>query len=228
MATRTWSDLHARGALGPTVEFNDGAMVTAQGKPAVCAWFHARGQLEVFQHGSNERQSYLARILVAPTIIGLGECLAGETSYLKTTRVLESAALVALPRADALALLSRHPALCSHTYVEFSRAFCGVARLERTRVVDLTPSLLAQVLLAYANACGERCAGGVRLRVKRTQLELAQTIGANERTVNRLLVQWRALGIVDKRQGRHVLLAPERLEALVDEHSRALVHRGHA
>lgn len=205
---------------------DDKDIVARRGDDANAFWFHASGTLEVFQPGADGR-SYLARLLIAPSVICLKECLAGEESYLQTVRVLERAALVRVDRARALDLLMAHPALALRTLVEVSRAFCGAARLEANRLHS-TESLLANVLLAYVDACGEPWDRAMRMRVKRTQADLAECIGANERSINRLLTSWKTSGLVDKKDARYFVTDRERLAALVEEGASALVHRGAA
>ncbi len=221
-----WSTLADAGEVGVARAYDDQEVIARRGDPANACWYHATGALEVFQPGDDGR-SYLARLLIAPNIICLKECLAGEASYLQTVRALERASLVCIERERALALLMANPALSLRTLVEVSRAFCGAARLESNRLHG-TESLLANVVLAYCEACGEPWDGVVRMRVKRTQADLAECIGANERSVNRILTAWKAQGLVDKRDARMLVLDAERLAERVDDGARALVHRGDA
>lgn len=221
-----WSQLCKLGALGAPVDHDDKDVIARRGDEARAFWFHEGGLLEVFQLADDGR-SYLARILVAPSVICLKECLAGEERYLQTVRTLESARLVRVERDVGIDLLRAHPELAMRTLVEVSRAFCGAARLEANRMHS-TDSLLAQVLLGYVSACGEPWDGHQRLRVKRTQADLADCIGANERSVNRTLTAWKAEGLIDKKDARYMVTDPARLRALVEQGTRALVHRGAA
>jgi CRP/FNR family transcriptional regulator len=222
----SWLKLHARGLLGVATTHADRTVISRRGERADVAWLHTQGQLEVFQ-SSVDGRGYLARILVAPTVICLKECLAGEANFLQTVRVLDSAELVAVSRARVLTVLESHPSLCLSTLVEVSRAFCGSVKLESNRLHS-TESLLANVLLAYTTACGERWDGVVRMRVKRTQADLAEAIGANERSVNRLLTTWKEQGLIDKRDARYMVLQPEKLAAFIEEGSAVLVHHSRA
>ncbi len=221
-----WSALADAGEVGVARAFDDQEVIARRGEAASACWYHAAGALEVFQPGDDGR-SYLARLLLAPNIICLKECLAGEASYLQTVRALERASLVRIERTRAVALLMANPALSLRTLVEVSRAFCGAARLESNRLHD-TESLLANVVLAYCEACGEPWDGVVRMRVKRTQADLAECIGANERSVNRILTAWKSEGLVDKRDARLLVLDAARLAERVDDGARALIHRGDA
>ncbi|OGQ25083.1 MAG: hypothetical protein A2138_21680 [Deltaproteobacteria bacterium RBG_16_71_12] len=221
-----WSDLATAGEVGAGSAFEDQEVVARRDDAATACWYHATGALEVFQPGSDGR-SYLARLLLAPNVICLKECIAGEERYLQTVRALEHATLIRIERERALALLMANPALTLRTLVEVSRAFCGAARLEANRL-HATEGLLANVVLAYCEACGEPWDGVVRMRVKRTQADLAECIGANERSVNRILASWKAQGLVDKRDARLLVLDAARLAERVEDGSRALLHRGDA
>ncbi|MBI1949270.1 MAG: Crp/Fnr family transcriptional regulator [Deltaproteobacteria bacterium] len=221
-----WSDLAAAGEVGVATAFSDQDVIARRDDPATACWYHATGALEVFQPGADGR-SYLARLLLAPNIICLKECIAGEQRYLQTVRALERASLMRIERERALALLMANPALSLRTLVEVSRAFCGAAGLEANRLHG-TESLLANVVLAYCEACGEPWDGVVRMRVKRTQADLADCIGANERSVNRILTTWKAQGLVDKRDSRLLVLDATRLAERVEDGRRALVHHGDA
>jgi CRP-like cAMP-binding protein len=221
-----WSELFQSGALGAALVHDDRDVIARRGDPAEAFWFHAEGLLEVFQPAADGR-SYLARILVAPNVICLKECLAGEESYLQTVRTLERATLLRVEREAGLALLKAHPELALRTLVEVSRAFCGAARLEANRL-HTTEGLLAQVLLGYVAACGEPWDGHMRMRVKRTQADLAECIGANERSINRTLTTWKSDGLIDKKDARYSVVDAARLRELVEPGTRALVHRGAA
>lgn len=201
-------------------------MIARRGEPADTAWFHRAGLLEVFQTSADGR-GYLARLLSAPTVICLKECVAGEADYMQTVRVLESAELVALPRARVLDVLERNPALCLSTLLEVARAFCGAAKLESNRL-DSLESLLANVLLAYTDCCGEPWDRGIRMRVKRTQSDLAEAVGGNERSINRILTVWKRRGWVDKRDARYLVFDRDALASIVGSDTQALVHRGRA
>ncbi len=221
-----WTGLYRAGALGPGRRLEDRDVLSRRGEPATTLWYQASGLLEVYQTSADGR-GYLARILVAPTVLCLKECLAGEAGYMQTVSVLEAAEVVSISRERALEVLGAHPALCLNTLVEVSRAFCGAAGLEANRL-DSAERLLASVLLAYTAACGEPWDGGVRMRVKRTQTDLAGAIGANERSVNRVLGVWKREGIVDKRDARYLVLDRAALVELADPQALALVYRGDA
>lgn len=222
----SWSSLFSAGQLGPAVQLHDRDLLALRGEAAETMWYQADGLLEVYQSTPDGR-SYLARILLAPTVLCLKECVAGETTYLQTVRVLESARVVPISRSRTLDILRAHPELCASTLIEVSRAFCGAARLESNRL-DCTERLLAHALLAYTEACGEPWDGGRRMRVKRTQTDLAGAVGANERSINRLLGAWKRDGHIDKRDARYLVLNRMALFGIAETQSLDLLHVGRA
>ncbi len=137
------------------------------------------------------------------------------------------ATLLRVGRETGLMMLKAHPELALRTLIELSRAFCGAARLEANRLHS-TESLLAQALLGYVEACGEPWDGHQRMRVKRTQADLAECIGTNERSINRRLTAWKSAGLIDKKDARYSVVDAARLRELIEPGMRALVHRGRA
>ncbi len=220
----SWFTLRSSGQLGVARELVDRAIVAERGMPAKVAWFLDEGALEVFQPGVNGAQ-YLARLLVGPTVFCLKECLAGEQTYLQTVRVLERARLHPITRPQVLSHLEQNPAMCLTTLIEVSRAFCGAARLEGNRMVP-TESLLAHALLAYADVCGNLMDGARHLRVRRTQADLADCVGATERRVNSILGGWRREGVIQKGDGMLIVADRDALLQLVEDNAVTLVHRG--
>jgi CRP-like cAMP-binding protein len=219
-----WAELSREGKLGPARTHQDRVLLAERGLPATVAFFLAEGTLEVFQPGA-DGASYLARLLVGPTVLCLKECLAGEETYLQTVRVLEKARLHAMTRAQVMAHLQADAAMTLGTLVEVSRAFCGAARLEGNRMQS-TESLLAHALLAYADVVGDDVDAGIRLRVKRTQADWAECVGATERRVHTLWNEWKRQGFIDGARGVTEILDRDALLERIDDSVVALVHRG--
>jgi hypothetical protein len=78
------------------------------------------------------------------------------------------------------------------------------ARFEAGRLFE-ADVLLANLLIAYGDVFGVRSDQGLELRIKRSQTELAQAIGASERQVNRLISDWRQCKKLDKRAAKYIL-----------------------
>ena len=103
-------------------------------------------------------------------------------------------------------------------------AFTGSARFEPSRLFS-TDVLLATLLLSYADVFGSKTDNGARINLKRSQAKLAEAIGASERSVNRLLIQWKEQGLVTKASGHYEILKPAEMEALAGELAGTMVHR---
>lgn len=215
--------LYRQGALGLPQHRKDREIVFSRGDPADAAFFLRDGCIEILQT-SDDGKAALQKILIGPTLFGAIECLGDAPAYLETVRVLEQANAVRVPRARFLELLREDNAASYECLRDVGRAFCVAAQLEPARLFG-TDVQLAAVLVAYADACGDAEDGVVRLRVKRTQEDLAQAIGGGERSVNRFLADWRARGLVDKVDARYVLHDLDALKEIAGPLLGALVHR---
>lgn len=218
-----WQALAESGALGRAADHADRAVVLRKGAPAAAASVLVDGAVEILQPGA-DGDSVLVKILVAPTLFGVIELIGDEPLWLEDVRVLGGARLVEVPKARFLDLVATDPAASYECLRDVGRAFCVAARHEPSRLFSVE-ALLANTLLAYVDACGERWDGGQRLRVKRTQADLAAAIGKSERAVNTALSAWREQGVVDKTDGRYIVHRREVLEGIAGELLGSLVHQ---
>lgn len=220
-----WRDLGQSGALGDAHVREDREVLLRKGHPADAAWMLLDGAVEILQPGI-DGTSVVVKLLVAPTLFGVIELLGDEAHWLEDVRVLGRATVVRLPRERFLDVV-KHDAVASYECLrDVGTAFCVAARHEPSRL-HAVETLLANALLAYVDACGERWDGGVRLQVKRTQADLAQAIGKSERAVNTVLSGWRDAGVVDKVEGRYLVHQRAILETLAGELLGSLVHAPH-
>ncbi len=188
---QAFTRLTKQGRLGVPHALADRARVFERGEPAQHAWFLEHGAVEIVQGGGADGVEVVVKILVAPTLFGVIEQLGDEASYLESVRCLGGVRAHRVERADFLRLLREDNALLFECTTDMGRAFCASARFEPSRMYE-ADVLLANLLVAYAEIFGAVADGGVQLRIQRTQNELAQTIGASERQVNRLIKDWRA------------------------------------
>jgi len=78
---------------------------------------------------------------------------------------------------------------------------------------------LSRALLRLAYNWGVQREAGVVLRIKITNEELANMIGASRQTVNEALRDFCASGLIDIRRRVITIPDPERLQALIDGQS---------
>lgn len=225
-AMQRWSELYEAGELGPKTAHEDRTVLFRRGDEASASYFLRAGAVEILQ-SSEDGLGVLVKILLAPTLFGAIEPLGGEQRYLENVRVLGSADTVHIPRSRFLQLISTDPRASFETLVDAGSAFCVRANLELARLYPIEVTLAA-VLVGYAEACGEPDGDRVIMGVKRTQEDLAMSIGAGERSVSRHLSGWKKSGLIDKRGGRYILCEVERLTEMAEPLHSALLHRWRA
>ena len=87
--------------------------------------------------------------------------------------------------------------------------------LEEIALFDL-PVRLARVLLKLAADYGRQGEEGTRIDIKLSQRDLSNLVASTRESVNKQLRAWQALGILDSRHGRTILLDPQKLADLVE------------
>jgi CRP-like cAMP-binding protein len=221
---KQWTALFSKGSFGLPERLADREVVFTRGDPATAVYFLRKGAVEIVQ-GAEDGRAVLVKILVGPCLFGTIEQLGNAREVLETVRVLESAELVRIEQAAFFELVQSDVKLAYECLLDVASAFCVAAQLENARLFSLEAQV-ASVLLAYGDAVGERTPqGALRLRVARSQEDLAACIGASERSITRFLADWKKDGILDKRAGRMFLLDVPRLEEMAGPLRNAIVHR---
>ncbi|MFN3477488.1 MAG: Crp/Fnr family transcriptional regulator, partial [Candidatus Methylomirabilales bacterium] len=127
---------------------------------------------------------------------------------------LEDSLLCIIQRRDFEALLRRKPDLALRVtkFIGFKRKRIE-SRLEDLVFKDV-PGRLAALLLQLAKDYGVLDRRGVLLRIKLSQRELANLIGASREMVNHALSQFRRKRLVDVEGRQIVILSQEALKAI--------------
>ncbi|WP_020655283.1 Crp/Fnr family transcriptional regulator [Massilia niastensis] len=124
--------------------------------------------------------------------------------------------LLVIPRAQLFALLDARPEL----YRCFVPLLCQRIRmstqlLESNALLSLEGKLARRLVLLYQNALqgsGER----PRRTLPVSQENLSQMIGTSRQSINKMLKEWEALGIVERHYGSITVLDPAALERLAE------------
>jgi CRP-like cAMP-binding protein len=120
--------------------------------------------------------------------------------------------LLLLDRRDLLPFLERHPCVA----VRLLQILCARMRNATNACQNLAlldvPVRLAQLLRQLAEAKGETVGRGRRLKLRLSQRELGNLIGASRESVNKHLRAWEAEGLISIDHGRIILHEPERIE----------------
>ncbi|MBK7861986.1 MAG: Crp/Fnr family transcriptional regulator [Archangiaceae bacterium] len=223
---QTWQQLAEAGAFGKALHLKDRAVLFERGDPARSVYLLYRGAYEVYQE-SDEGSSVVVKLVTGLTMPGSVELVAGEPTYLESIRVAREATMYRVPARDYLAVLSSRPRASYEAMVDIGRCFAGAAKFEASRLHN-ADVLLAALVLAYADVFGRKVAAGVRVELKRSQAQLAASIGCTERSVNRLLTGWREQEVLVKLAGRYLLKDPDALRRIAGPLCGALVHRWEA
>ncbi|MBI3989202.1 MAG: Crp/Fnr family transcriptional regulator [candidate division NC10 bacterium] len=131
-----------------------------------------------------------------------------------TGETLEDSSLCVIPKAEFQGLLQRRPDLAFKV-----TKLIGLRRKKiESRLEDLVfkdvPGRLATLLLQLARDYGVPDSRGILLRIKLSQREIANLIGASREMVNHTLTEFRRRGFIDLEGRRLIIIRQEALEQL--------------
>jgi CRP-like cAMP-binding protein len=161
--------------------------------------FHKQGEKEV-----------LVKLFRAPAFGGEMEVLC-DRPYLVNMRTLEASLLMSLDSEVFRHLVA--------TRVPFAAALCSdlSARLfiatsnERALAFADVDARLADLLLDYASLWGEETAQGKRITLALSQDAMSRDLAVSRKAVVQSLLAFKRLGLVDKVEGRYLILKPREL-----------------
>lgn len=179
-----------------------------EGDPPAFIYYIVSGEINLTLTSEERRISVgkfpSGRLLGIQTIFDNGPQFVSATALTPTT-------VLAIPLAELLAILRRHPDALLKMAGIFSRQIRSAARLvAEMQFLDL-PVRLAKRILDLAEASGR---GGA---VKITQKELSELAGATRGGVNRALKRLEHLGLVRTSRGTITISSPERLRRLAEQ-----------
>lgn len=212
-----------RGELGARHLVEDRHRIIDEGAPASHAYYLESGGIEIC-HEDPDGRGVVVKMLVGPTMFGTIECVAREPVFLESARAFGPAAFFSMTQSRFLDIIRGSGEAAYETLVDTSTAFCVAARFEHSRLYE-TDILLANLLCTYAAVAGRIEDNRVRIMVPRTQPDLAEAIGAGERSVNRVLAHWKAEKWVEKVDGCYVLLRPDTLREIASPLLGSLIHQ---
>jgi CRP-like cAMP-binding protein len=202
----------------------DRHVVAREGEEIVGAWFLSEGAAEIF-HTSRSGASVVVKVVTAPTILSAPEMVADRRTYCAGVRAAGRSSVYGMTPSLFRACCAERDAYDEMVF-DMALAFTGATLFEPSRLFE-TEAVLAALVLAYADVFGDRDAesGAVTIGLRRSQPDLADAIGAGDRSVNRILAAWRGEGLVDKRAGRYRLHDETALVDKAGELAGTLVHR---
>lgn len=218
-----WLSAESAGLLGARRKWEHGDTVFHAHDPSQRVYILLEGVVEI-SHQLDTGQSLLMKLLVAPTFFGVIEVLGKESSCLETVRVLSGAETCSLDHGKFRSLISNDAGLCLEVLTDLGLTFCQSAKSESARLFP-TENLLANMLLAYGELFGRKGREGIQIHLIRTQHDLAMSVGASERQVQRILRIWKDQGILSKSQSHFVIHDAQRLTEIAGQLAGTLIHR---
>ncbi len=210
-----WTRLADAGRFGAATSLEDKTKILDRGEEATHAYFLKAGAVEIFQR-SADGQGLLVKVLRAPALFGVLEVVADEEIWLESVRTYANATVHQISRAAFQQTLAEEPAAALECLRDTCAAFCSAARREPAAMAPVDVRL-ATVFLAYIHAASHPWDGGLQILGKRTQSDLAQTIGASERSVNACLKRWKEEGRLTKADGRYIIHDVAALETIAGD-----------
>lgn len=196
--------------------FGDGELVFRQGDPGTALYGVLAGRVRIFAPGPEGGEMTL-NLLDGGEIFGEIAALDGRPRTASAV-AMEPTALLQLRR-DAMLAAVQHHAQFAEAVI---RLLCDRLRWTSDIIEDAAflplPARLARRLLALSRQHGD--AEG-RLKLRLSQKELATLVGASRESVNKLLSQWRELGLVELQRQRLVLVDPAGLARVADKPAKA-------
>lgn len=189
--------------------WHGGAIIVGENEPGEAFYLLVSGRAQVVLFGENGREMTLA-------VLQPGDSF-GERSLLaqkpRTTNVLamEDCVILVLERTAFCEHLKQHP----DTMLRMLNAMAERSRRADELIGSLAlqdvASRLARKLVDLAGQCGEAAPGGILIKKRPTQQDLANMVGTCRETVSRTLSAMARQGLVVSR-GRSLLLT----QALVE------------
>lgn len=189
------------------------ASVVHEGDPGNSLFLVLSGYLKAVTRGTEGREMLLS-------VMGPGEVF-GELSLLDgkprscSCVALESAELASIERDAVLGMLRTSPELGIQLLEVVTQRLRNLSeRCESITSLDVS-GRLARVVLNLADKHGERAGPGIRVRVKLSQQELGDMVGATRESVNKLLGDWKQAGLLHQEEGRVVITDVDALRRMV-------------
>jgi CRP/FNR family transcriptional regulator/CRP/FNR family cyclic AMP-dependent transcriptional regulator len=185
-------------------------VVVWEGEPGGALFMVLSGYLKTISVGLEGKETLLS-------VMGPGEVF-GELSLLDaqprsaSVVALEATELATIERAPFLELLERSPRLAIGLLEVLSGRVRNLTkRFENNASMDV-PGRLIEALLGLAEKHGERLTDRrIRIKIRLSQQDLGNMVGATRESVNKLLRQWTELGLL-RHEGGYVTICE--LEAL--------------
>jgi CRP-like cAMP-binding protein len=191
--------------------YTPGEFLSREGDPAEHYWLLCAGSVRVF-YTSPDGYEVTVKIFSAPAAWAEMEVLTHHC-HIEDCVAVDRTTVVKIARPHLENLLDAHPRFMRNILYDTSARFLIAAQHERALAFAPVSERLANLLLAYVRMYGVPVEGGVGIRIKLSQGDLARGLGVNKRSITRTLTEWQAEGFLSKRGQNYVILDLPQLEA---------------
>lgn len=177
--------------------FDPDVYLSRDGDPAHHYWFLLDGSVRV-SYASPEGFEVVVKVFHAPAAWAEMEVLTDQP-HIEDCRAVDRSLTLRVPRKPFEAIMEQWPLFMKAVLLDTCARFFIAAQNERALAFLPVEKRLANLLLVYVRVYGVNVDGGVALRIKATQADLAAGLGAAKKSVTRTLAEWKAAGIVELR-----------------------------
>ncbi len=174
------------------------------------------GQVKILRHSEEGRDIVL-------DVIGPGHMF-GEMAvfdgapYSASAQAMEDVAVVSISRPDFFRLLERYPSVSLAVISELSRRLRSASDLVHSLAVERVERRIARMLLKLAASTAQHSANGLVIDLPLTRQDIADMTGTTVETAIRVMSRFRKDGLITTVRGRVVILDPEGLRDVAEEH----------
>jgi CRP-like cAMP-binding protein len=198
-------------APGRTEVFEPGAVLIREGD-AANYWLLCQGTARAF-YRSHAGVEITVKLFAAPAALAEMEVLTGRP-HVANCAAVERALLVCIPGPRFLQLLEAQPRFMRNVLQDTAARFYNTAENEKRLAFAPVEERTAHLLLSYARVFGVSVDDGIAIATRLSHAEIANGIGAVQKSVTRTLAQWQRQGLVSKRGSGYVVHDVAALEAL--------------
>lgn len=210
------AEVRARVLLEGRIQtFEPGELLSREGEPANDYWVLCSGSVRVY-YSSPDGVEVTVKIFGAPAAWAEMEVLTGH-AHIEDCSAVDRSTVLRLKRQNFEALLEASPRFMRNVLTDTCARFLIAAQHERALAFLSVKQRLANVLLMYVRMYGVPVKGGVGIRVKLSQGELANDLGVTKRSIARTLTNWTKQGLLRKSGTQYVVENLEALNALATQ-----------
>ncbi len=198
-------------AHGRIEVFEPGSLLSREGDVADY-WLLCRGSTRVFYRSASGVE-VTVKLFSAPAAWAEMEVLTGN-HHMEDCSAVDRVVVVRIPAARFVHLLEAEPRFMRNVLEDTAARFYVAAQSEKRLAFAAVEERVAHLLLSYLRLFGVIVVDGTAISVKLSQADIANGIGAVQKSVTRTLSTWQRRGLVSKRGASYVVHDVDALAAL--------------